>query len=410
VRRHALLSFLWLVFNFEWAALLIVMPPQIALIGGEAHKIHNVGIILPLGALVSMIVTPIAGALSDRSSSRLGRRGSYLIGGGILNVAFLAAMATFGAGSSLVWFTLCWLGVQFSANCWGGPYAGLIPDQVPKTEQGLASGWMMAMTSLGFILGTGLAVALLGFGYPGPYAAIALLIAGGVAVTVLGLREWESPPATRPAADAPFFPSFRDFPDFWLVLVTRTCMTMGTFTVLPFLAFFLRSAFALPSDEAGTKLFGILIASTTILALPAALLGGRWADRHGPLRAVRLGGWITAACAASFVLVALHPSMTTLVLIAIVLSQGNALYQAVDWALAIAVLPALGDAGRYMGIWHTSFVLPQAIAPFLASLLFGVSQNGSGSQPASAYVPLFLLAAFWSVCGTLPLRFIRGVK
>jgi MFS family permease len=409
-RRHALLSFLWFVFNFEWGALLIVMPPQIAQIGGEADKVRNVGIILPLGALVAMVVTPIAGALSDRSRSRLGRRGPYLIAGGILNVGFLGAMASFGAGSNLVWFTLCWFGVQFAANWWGGPYAGLIPDQVPEGEHGMASGWMMMMTSLGFILGSGLAAALLGLGYPAPYAAVALLIAIGIAVTVLGVREWRSPPAVLPARRAPFFPPLRAFPDFWLVLVTRACMTMGSFSIVPFLGFFLRSAFALPSDEAGARLFAALIAPTTLLALPTALLGGRWADRNGPLRAVRLGGWITAACAASLALIALHPSMAALVVIALVLSQGSALYQAVDWALAIAVLPALGDAGRYMGIWHISFVLPQVVAPYLASVLFGLSQSGAAFHPSVAFAPLFLLAAFWSVCGTLPLRLIRTVR
>ena len=62
--------------------------------------------------------------------------------------------------------------------------------------------------------------------------------------------------------------------------------------------------------------------------------------------------------------------------------------------LAIAVLPSLGDAGRYMGIWHTSFILPQTIAPFLASLLVGFDPSGAGSQAASAYAVLFLLAAF----------------
>jgi MFS family permease len=408
--RHALLSFLWLVFNFEWGALLIVMPPQIALIGGEAQKVHNVGIILPLGALVSLLVTPIAGALSDRSKSPLGRRSAYLLGGGLLNLVFLAAMARFGAGSSLVWFTLCWLGLQLGANWWGAPYAGMIPDQVPRGERGAASGWMMAMTSAGVILGSGLAAALLRFGYAPTYAAIGVLLAAGIALTIFGVREWNSPPAHRSVAARPFFPGLAEYRDFWLVLVTRTCMTMGSFTILPFFAFFLRGAFALPSDEAATGLFGALLATTSILAIPAALLGGRWADRNGPLRAVRLGGWITAACAVALALLALHPGMTALILVAFVLAQGSALYQAVDWALAIAVLPGLGDAGRYMGIWHISFVLPQMIAPFLASLILGIGQSGGATHPASSYVPLFLLAALWSACGTLPLRFIRTVR
>jgi MFS family permease len=409
VRRHALLSFLWLVFNFEWGALLIVMPPQIALIGGQAERVHNVGIVLPLGALVSMLVTPIAGALSDRSESRLGRRSSFLIFGGLLNVGFLVAMAPFGPGSSLVWFTVCWLGVQFSANWWAGPYAGLIPDQVPESERGAASGWMSAMTLLGMILGSVVAAALLRFGYAPTYGVAAALLVGGVRVTVLGVREWSSPPVHRPTVNAPFFPSVRQHSDFWVVLITRACMTMGSFTVLPFFAFFLSDAFHMKTETASTT-FGILLGATTLLAIPAALLSGRWADRHGPLRAVRLGGWITAACGIALVLVALHPGWATLVVVALVLAQGNAVYQAVDWALAIAVLPKLGDAGRYMGIWHISFVLPQVLAPLLASRIVGVGDAGAASHAAAGYAPLFLLAAFWAVAGTVPLRWIRTVR
>ena len=148
-RRQLLLSLPWLVFNFEWGALLIIMPSQIALIDGEVNKVHNVGIILPLGALVALLVTPIAGALSDRSSSRLGRRSVYLISGGMINLIFLAAMALFGSGDSLALFMLCWLGLQFGANWWGGPYAGMIPDFIAEGERGMASGWMMAMSYVG---------------------------------------------------------------------------------------------------------------------------------------------------------------------------------------------------------------------------------------------------------------------
>jgi hypothetical protein len=53
--------------------------------------------------------------------------------------------------------------------------------------------------------------------------------------------------------------------------------------------------------------------------------------------------------------------------VAIVYGAANCAYQAVDWALAIHVLPDAQQAGKDMGIWHASFVLPQAVAPGLTA-------------------------------------------
>src|SRR6266571_7737379 len=75
---HADLFFLscfWLAYNVQWGALIgIVVPSQIAAIAGDQHKEFFNGLIPPVGAALSLVLTPIAGALSDRSRSRFGRR------------------------------------------------------------------------------------------------------------------------------------------------------------------------------------------------------------------------------------------------------------------------------------------------------------------------------------------------
>src|SRR5438067_11810660 len=86
-RRFTLLdqffvSCLWLAYNVQWGALLaIVLPAQIEAIVGPARKELFNGLVGPMGAAVALVITPIAGALSDRSRSRLGRRRPFLLAG-----------------------------------------------------------------------------------------------------------------------------------------------------------------------------------------------------------------------------------------------------------------------------------------------------------------------------------------
>src|SRR5437879_6967840 len=80
-------SCLWLAYNVQWGALLAVVVPNqiVALVGPERKELYN-GIIGPIGAAVALIVTPIAGALSDRSRSRFGRRRPFILTGALIKI------------------------------------------------------------------------------------------------------------------------------------------------------------------------------------------------------------------------------------------------------------------------------------------------------------------------------------
>src|SRR5205823_6393300 len=82
-----LISCLWLAYNAQWVVMLpIVLPDQIAAIVGPARKELYNGLIPAIGATMSLLITPVAGALSDRSRSPFGRRRPFLLAGGIINV------------------------------------------------------------------------------------------------------------------------------------------------------------------------------------------------------------------------------------------------------------------------------------------------------------------------------------
>jgi Na+/melibiose symporter-like transporter len=402
------LSSYWFAYNLQWAALLaIVLPSQVAAIAGEERKELVTGLVLGGGAFLSLVLTPLAGAWSDRSRSRFGRRHPFLVAGTLLNVAFLLAMAPMGAGAPLAWFMLAYLGVQFGSNLAGGPYAALIPDLVPEAQRGAASGWMALMSTLGMLGGVVLAGQL---ARPGRYVGIDSLIAVALVLamlaTVLGVRERRPDPGTGAVAPSRrgFFPSPREHRDFYWVLGTRTLVGMGIYSVFSFFQFFLADVLRVGQPEQQTSyLIGAIVAS----GIPTSLVGGARSDRVGRKPLIYLSGGVMAVASVLFVAAGAIPSLPAIFAVGVLFGLGYGAYQAVDWALAVDVLPGGADAARDMGIWHVALVLPQVVAPALSGLVL------SALKPVSAmtgYVVVFVLAAAWFIAGTVLVSRVRGAR
>jgi MFS family permease len=407
-RKHALVSCLWFAYNVQWGALLpVLLPTQIAVIVGTAHKELYNGLIPPLGALFSLAITPLAGALSDLSADPKGRRRSYLIVGTLWNCLFLLFMASYGKGSNVWLYAVCYFGVQCGANWWGGPYAGLIPDVVPLEERGAASGWMMFMTAAGTIAGAVIAGQFVHRGFLLPYVFIVLNI-----LVCLGLTLTVREPPGRPRRDdfnlgefaRGFLQPLRERPDFVWVLITRCLVSMGMFSVYTFFVYFLTDIVHLKdAEQTGSRLLGV----AAIIGMPFALIAGRLSDRWGRKRIVQATGALMAATCGFYGLISYHPSWPASIAIAILFGIGSCAYQAVDWALALDILPDLDTAGKDMGVWHSALVLPQVIAPFVT----GVTLNAI--KPISleyGYMSAFLIAALWFTLGTVFVGRIRSVR
>jgi len=403
------LSCFWFAYNFHWGALLaIVLPSQIAAIVGDQRKELFNGLIPPLGAALSLVVTPLAGALSDRSGSRFGRRRPYMLVGTLVNLVFLLLMAGFTRGSGIALFLVCYLGVQLGNNWSGGPYAGLIPDVAPPRQRGSASGWLALMTALGTLAGAIAAGQLVRDERFGPiYWAIAAVVLVFLGLTLLGVRErpaHRGEPLALATFLARFLPRGAAYRNFYLVLLTRALVTMGIYSIFTFFQFFLKDILRVADPPTQTSyLIAIIIAA----GVPTSLLGGVLSDRHGRKPLVYLSGGLMALASIIFIGVAFAPSLPFLFLVGGLFGLGYGAYQAVDWALAIDVLPKSDAAAKDMGIWHVSLVLPQVFAPAITGLTL------TALKPAGlllGYTVVFVMTAVWFVLGTVFVRIIRGVR
>src|SRR5438067_1285601 len=139
-REHLGLSAFWFAVNLQWSGLIPVLIASqakrfaLALPGGP-DKAHISGIVLAAGAIVGAVTPPIAGAFSDRSTARFGRRRPFVIAGTLINVLGLYLLWLAFTRLSLSGYVLAYLVIQFGGNLAIGAYSGIIPDVVPEDQR-----------------------------------------------------------------------------------------------------------------------------------------------------------------------------------------------------------------------------------------------------------------------------------
>ena len=406
---HVFVALLWFVFSAQWMTVVpVIVPDQVTTIVRNAPDKEGVsGTIIAAGACVALCVAPLAGALSDRRRAPYGRRRPFLILGMLGTCLGLALMLPFGPGSSVLLYLLAFLHLQFWWNWAAGPYAGLIPDVVPAPEYGIASGWMNVMSVVGMIVGNAV---MWGFYAPGHPAVVVGIFIGFtlicLALTVAGVREPASTGHDQPFDLSAFVRSFylppHEHGNFYWVLVTRLLANLGMWSIFTFLLFYLQDVIAVAN---AASILPMLLGGGALLAIPASLVGVWMADRYGLVKTVQGSSWVMAVAALCYVLIAFHPNLVLVVLVALVYGVGFGAYQAVDWALALRVLPSTDTAGKDMGIWHISMVLPQIIGPAATGwLISGVKVAVSARF---AYTVAFGIAALWFILAAVLVARVR---
>jgi MFS family permease len=135
---HISINLFWLGLNIRNTAVgSVFMPYLVDLFVRPEVRNTALGSMRTAGLIVALLVQPAMGLLSDRSTSRFGRRRPFIFVGVILDLVFLAAI---GIATSYWGLFAAVLLLQVSANVSHGPLQGLIPDLVPEGERGRSSG------------------------------------------------------------------------------------------------------------------------------------------------------------------------------------------------------------------------------------------------------------------------------
>ena len=416
IREQVTLSLLWFSLNFETAALLpVVIPTQLLLFVapggvGNVQQALALGWLSAIGALLALLVQPLTGLMSDRTTSRLGRRRPYIL---IAAVIYLAGMLALATAPGFAVFVIGFVLAQIAANARTAAYQGLLPDRVPAEQRGTASGYLGLMTILGNVGSLVAAAVLLSSVSSGPglaaavqsgarryYALGAVVLIIGVLVTVVGIDEH---PGSQPRAPGKRSQGIARFFDLWLapmrhdnfrwVFLTRASVMLGLTIFLTYIEYYF-------ANVAHVKNFVQSTAAVALLALGGAVIGaltlGMVSDRIGRVGIVAVATGLMTLAALAFV-VAPHIPLWPLGLL---FGAGYGAYTSVDWALAVDSLPALGAAGKDLGIWSIASNLPAVLAPLVGSLVIG-GGTAVGMTAEAAYRSVFALAAGFLLLGAL---------
>ncbi|WP_235508930.1 MFS transporter [Aeromicrobium sp. Root236] len=348
-----------------------------------------------------VVLNPIAGRISDRSSSPAGRRRPFLLKGGLALAACFALLFAGPTGPPalagawvVVWFLACATAYAFFQV----PYVAMPAEMtLDYAERTTLMTWRVAVLALAILLSGATAPMVVnafggeetakGYRFMGAYVAVILAI--GVYGAWRGTRDAREHRVETAAG------SLRDqlrlvsaMPDFRVLLVTFVLQAMGVGAMLGGVAYV--SDDLLDSDAASTILFAAFVA-------PALLVTPLW-ERYAEGRGKKSGYLIASGflVVGSLVLFTARADHAVVVyLAAAIAGVGYAGAQ----VFPMAMLPdvAAHDAatsgenriGVYTGVWTAGETLGLAIGPGLFALALAIggyvsSTDHTAVQPDSA--------------------------
>jgi MFS family permease len=374
---------------------------------GEADRIGALSLVTGLGALFAFLANPIAGALSDRTTSRFGKRRPWLVWGVVAGAVGLVVVATAGG----VWqIALGWMIAQAGFNASQAAFQAILPDQVDDRRRGKVSGWLGVANNVSPLAGIAIATTIAGMG-AGPAWMVALpaaLAVIGVGLLALVLKDVRLDRAdATPFALGAFVKSFwvspRKFPDFGWAFLGRFLIMCGFASYTTYQLYFLQDRFGFDVPTAlGWQLVLMLLQAAALTV--AALVGGWLSDRLGRRKIFVIVATVLTGIGLAVFAIAPQPEL--LYVAAVLFGAGFGAYLAVDLALVTDVLPNREtEAAKNMGVFNIANALPPSLVPALAPLVLAIGAGASAN-----YAALFLLGAVLAVFGAISTMFIKGAK
>lgn len=340
----------------------------------EAARAQNLALVTAVGVLVTSIVQPVAGYLSDRTRTRWGRRAPWIAGGAVVGSVALVAMRSSTTLGTLI---VAWAVAQATINLAQGPLNTSVADRVVEGKVGVAS----SVTGLGLMLGgvlggvgAGVLFGTLGLSTYVPFA-IAVLVFGLLFVLLArdaSSKELQVEPIRVGRFFASFVLPFRDS-DYRWVWIAKLVMSFGYAISTAFSIYMLQSYVQPALSVEDATVMGPVLA---LVGLPSTLVSmivaGRWSDRIQ--RRKPFVFWASLAMAGSFLFPLFWPALPALVVQAIIAGFAFGAFLVVDQALFIDVIDK-DEAGRDLGVAALGGNVGQALGPVVGAQIVALTMG-----------------------------------
>ena len=142
---------LWQLYNF-YAPLFL----KELLISTYGDKDYNtiIGVIMSLDNVMALFMLPLFGHLSDKTTSKLGKRMPYIIAGTLISVLAFPFISIFYIHNSLAGVAIMMGVILIAMNVYRAPAVALMPDVTPKPLRPKANAIINFVGYIGAILGS----------------------------------------------------------------------------------------------------------------------------------------------------------------------------------------------------------------------------------------------------------------
>lgn len=318
------------------------------------------GTALAPGALAAVIFNAVGGRISDRTTSRFGRRRPWLVIG---FAGFLVAMLVIALGTTVLMLAIGWFLAQMCANVAFAAFLASLSDQLPQRQYGKTSGIVGIAQNLGVMAATWvssifesnmlllfLVSAVVGF---------ALVAAYALSLPEPVLRQNRHPFNLREFLGT-FWTNPLRHPDFALAWWGRFMIILASFLFVTFRLFYMTNHLGLDRSRAVAAVaLGVTI--YTVASMVASLLAGWLSDATGRRKAF-VAAAILLFAIGTYLLLHVN-SVNGFYLVEGVMGFAYGSYVAVDLALVFEVLPDRENNGKDLGVFNMANALPQSIAP-----------------------------------------------
>lgn len=365
--------------------LTLILPSRLTELAGTSD-VAWVAYAAFFGAIMASLANIMFGLLSDYVRNRR----VWIWFGLFLSSAILVSFPVVTTLHSLIAFVILW---QLALNMMLSPLAAWAGDSVPDSQKGMLGGLLALAPALGALSGAIVTFPELA-GFESRLWIIAAMVIGCVLPVLLfgkPARFEDLEPAKNPREPSHTAAKHRTKMPGKTVIhmwVSRLLIQICEATLFAYIFFWFRSVDQRLGDDDTAQ----ILSAVVIVAVPVAMVVGRWTDRHNrPIAPLAICALVTAIGLTMMSLLS-APTLGLLSPVGAIASYAvvgiaASVFLSLHTSQTLRVLPKPETRGRDLGIFNLTNTAPSLIMPWLVLML----------------IPIFGFAALLAVLALLAL-------
>lgn len=367
-----------------------------------ANKVNLVALFSMCGMIVSAISNIVAGAISDKTKSRFGKRTPWMVVGASFFMIFAIA-SSFAPNVSVL--LGCWMIMNVALNFMVAPIVAWL-DMAPEGGEGTASsaygGLGMALGNNGFNVIGAMFLSRFreGFVIFGIITFVGVLLAAIIIHEPSNLDDKEVVKTDKHHFSIEdlktVFPGWHAGRDYYLALIGKVFQGVGNFAITGYILYIMTDFLKRGSQtQSSIQLINTIM---LVLGIFMGFVAGPVADKFKILKFPVVLATIFLAIGAMTLF--LLRNEVGIIVYAFAAGIGMGMWNSLDNLLNLKVIPDKNRVAFFLGVYNLGNSLPQAVAPVIAAAVIATF----------GYSGIFIVSTVFSLIGGLAMFSIKTLK